>query len=206
MKWLAIACAILCATCVGNAPPHASAQRIGKLEQTIGGPHAIGQIGDWLLENDQVRFIIEDKGVGRVNTSFGGSLIDADLQRISDNNTGNDSRRAVAGLRVQRDRSGRRVHPGRRRHVPTDPSVPVMDGTMVARPSAGHRRLRRYVRDGRAAQHGAGVPDGYCRCRSSTSSSPATATSRSRRRSRTTRPARTRSRTCSRCSSTTCSA
>jgi hypothetical protein len=78
------------ATCTGSNPPHARAQRIGKLEQTIGGPHAIGRIGDFLLENDQVRFIIADKGTGRVNTMFGGSLVDADLQRVGGDDTGDD--------------------------------------------------------------------------------------------------------------------
>ena len=49
MKRLAlVACA--CFACDGSAAPHARAERIGKLEQTIGGPHAIGQVGDWLLE------------------------------------------------------------------------------------------------------------------------------------------------------------
>lgn len=89
-----LGCLSLCmlATCTGTTAPHARAQRIGKLEQAIGGPHAIGQVGDWLLENDQVRFVIADKGVGRVNTTFGGTLVDADLQRIGAQATasGND--------------------------------------------------------------------------------------------------------------------
>jgi hypothetical protein len=78
----ACAIALLLATCTGTNAPHARAQRIGKLEEAIGGPHAIGQVGDWLIENDKVRFIIADKGVGRVNTTFGGTLVDADLQRV----------------------------------------------------------------------------------------------------------------------------
>lgn len=82
------ACAL--ATCTGTTSPHSSAQRIGKLEQAIGGPHAIGQVGDWILENDQVRFVIADKGVGRVNTTFGGTLVDADLQRVGGDDRGND--------------------------------------------------------------------------------------------------------------------
>ena len=39
-----VACIVL-AACTGNAKPRARAQRIGKLEQAIGGPHAIGRIG-----------------------------------------------------------------------------------------------------------------------------------------------------------------
>lgn len=70
------------ATCTGNAAPSARAQRIGSLGDVIGGPHAIGQIGDFLLENDKIRLIIADKGDGRVNTTYGGSLVDADIRRV----------------------------------------------------------------------------------------------------------------------------
>ena len=83
-----------------NAAPHARAQRIGALEEAVGGPHAIGQIGDFLLENDQIRLVISDTGVsrdpakqtlGRVNTIYGGSLVDADLRRVGgDGARGND--------------------------------------------------------------------------------------------------------------------
>lgn len=76
---LAVACAL--AGCTGSAAPFASAQRIGAVDDAIGGPHAIGTIGDFLLENDQIRLVIADKGPGRVNTSFGGTLVDADLRR-----------------------------------------------------------------------------------------------------------------------------
>ncbi|MGE5181455.1 MAG: CehA/McbA family metallohydrolase [Acidobacteriota bacterium] len=81
---------------------------IAKLEEAIGGPHAIGRVGDYLLENDQVRFVIAGTGVcatdasgakldpscvdvyGRVNTTFGGTLVDADLQRVGGDGKGND--------------------------------------------------------------------------------------------------------------------
>ena len=69
------------AACSGAPSPFASAQRIGSLEDAVGGPHAIGQIGDFLLENDRIRLVIADKGPGRVNTNYGGSLVDADLRR-----------------------------------------------------------------------------------------------------------------------------
>ncbi len=95
-------CALL-ATCTGSVKPHARAQRIGKLDQAIGGPHAIGRIGDFLLENDQVRFVIADTGrcpaggdpsckevYGRVNTTYGGTLVDADIVRINGDGRGND--------------------------------------------------------------------------------------------------------------------
>src|SRR5580658_2751616 len=75
------------------APPteiQASAQRVGSLEETIGGPHAIGRVGDFLLQNDQIKLIIADKGPGRVNLPYGGSLVDADLQRLGGPESGND--------------------------------------------------------------------------------------------------------------------
>ena len=116
-------------TCVGSDPPHASAQRIGKLEQAIGGPHAIGQVGDWLLENDQVRFVVEDKGVGRVNTSFGGSLVDADLQRIDNDNHGNDElAELLPGFVFSVIDPVNVCIPTAQGNCPTDPSAPVMDG------------------------------------------------------------------------------
>jgi Carboxypeptidase regulatory-like domain len=64
-----------------EAGPRARAQRIAATSELIGGPKALGQIGDYLLENDQIRLIIDDADPGRANTPFGGKLIDADLQR-----------------------------------------------------------------------------------------------------------------------------
>ncbi|HEY1738263.1 MAG TPA: CehA/McbA family metallohydrolase, partial [Acidimicrobiia bacterium] len=52
--------------------------------------HAIGRVGDYLLENDQIRLIIADVGPGRVNLPFGGSLVDADLVRPGGAGHGND--------------------------------------------------------------------------------------------------------------------
>ncbi len=104
-----LACIVLvglAVSCTGSAPPRSRAQRIGKLQEAIGGPHAIGRVGDFILENDQVRFVIADTGrcpptpapgappcvdtFGRVNTTFGGTLVDADLQRIGGDGEGND--------------------------------------------------------------------------------------------------------------------
>jgi len=87
----ALALVVVLAAC-GDSAPRARAQIIGSLDDAIGGPHALGQIGDFLLENDQIRLVISDTGVstepgkmstyGRANTTFGGSLIDADLVRV----------------------------------------------------------------------------------------------------------------------------
>jgi hypothetical protein len=97
-----VAACLLAVSCTGSAKPRARAQRIGKLEQGVGGPHAIGRVGDFVLENDQVRFVVADTGrcpapkqpdcvetYGRVNTTYGGSLVDADLVRVG-THAGND--------------------------------------------------------------------------------------------------------------------
>ena len=78
------------AACTGDTPPHSRAQVIGSLEETIGGPHAIGRVGAFLLENDQIRLIIANTGPGRVNLPYGGSLVDADLVRPGGAQEGND--------------------------------------------------------------------------------------------------------------------
>jgi hypothetical protein len=61
--------------------PRAYAGRVQSRADLVGGPRAIGEVGDWRISNGRVRFIVQDKGASRVYTTFGGSLIDADLER-----------------------------------------------------------------------------------------------------------------------------
>jgi hypothetical protein len=65
----------------GERAPSARAAKITSNTQLIGGPAARAEVGDYLLENDKVRFIIQDKTYNRGAGLFGGSLIDADLVR-----------------------------------------------------------------------------------------------------------------------------
>ena len=60
----------------------ASARQIASTSELIGGPLAMGKIGDYLIENDKARFIVRDTGreFGFMLT-YGGHLIDADLQQ-----------------------------------------------------------------------------------------------------------------------------
>jgi hypothetical protein len=78
---------VLLVACEAAPAPSARALRVESRSQLIGGPKALGEIGDWLLENDQIRVIVHgidrNGGHGRSNTPFGGSLIDADLVRPS---------------------------------------------------------------------------------------------------------------------------
>lgn len=119
------------AACTGSALPHSRAQRIGKLEEAIGGPHAIGHVGDFILENDQVRFIIADKGVGRVNTTFGGTLVDADLQRVQGDGKGDDQlAELLPGFFFSVIDPTDVCVPSiaEPHHCPTSPDEPIMDG------------------------------------------------------------------------------
>ena len=59
----------------------AAARRVATRTDLIGGPSALGEVGDFLLENDKIRVIIQDKGFSRGFGVYGGSLIDADRVR-----------------------------------------------------------------------------------------------------------------------------
>ena len=67
----------------GCAPsgPSAHASRIVTLDQAIGGPKATARPGDYLLENDHVRFAILDGRYSYGPAPYGGTLVDADLVR-----------------------------------------------------------------------------------------------------------------------------
>lgn len=57
------------------------AKQISSRADLIGGPGALGEVGDYLLANEQIRVIVQGKGFSRGFGLYGGSLIDADLQR-----------------------------------------------------------------------------------------------------------------------------
>lgn len=59
----------------------ASARRITSRIQLVGGDRALGDVGDYLLENDKLRIVIQQPGFSRGFGVYGGSLIDADLRR-----------------------------------------------------------------------------------------------------------------------------
>jgi hypothetical protein len=73
-----------------NDPAGASARIITSRAELIGGDRAIGEIGDYLIENEKVRFIIHKAGPSRGFGVFGGSLIDADLRRPTERPAGGD--------------------------------------------------------------------------------------------------------------------
>lgn len=74
--------ALLGGNCLGgDGPERVVAAQIADRSQLVGGPGALGDVGDFLLENDQIRLIIQGAGYSRGFGVFGGSLIDADLRR-----------------------------------------------------------------------------------------------------------------------------
>lgn len=69
------------ASCGGTDAPFASASRIERLEDGVGGPKAMARPGDFLLENDHYRVAILGPRNSLGPGLFGGSLVDADLRR-----------------------------------------------------------------------------------------------------------------------------
>src|SRR5689334_20076263 len=61
--------------------PKVTAKQITSRTDLIGGPGALGEVGDYLLANEQVRIIVQGPGYSRGFGLYGGSLIDADLVR-----------------------------------------------------------------------------------------------------------------------------
>jgi hypothetical protein len=91
--WLALA-AIACAGtvgCGGEGPApsegRATARRALNRSELVGGERALGETGDFLMENEKVRIVIQKEGFSRGFGVYGGSLIDADLRRPSEQGT-----------------------------------------------------------------------------------------------------------------------
>lgn len=59
----------------------ATAEEIKDASKLIGGEGATGRLGDYLLQNDKIRVIIEQPGRSVGPVPSGGHLVDADLQR-----------------------------------------------------------------------------------------------------------------------------
>lgn len=86
LKWDMQSALLLLAGLVAacSADPKAWAGRVASRSQLVGGPRALGEVGDFRLHNGKVRFIVQDVGTSRGFGTFGGSLIDADLVRADE--------------------------------------------------------------------------------------------------------------------------
>src|SRR5205823_694634 len=76
-----------CATPLGGA--HAAL--ITNRTQLIGGDRALGDVGDYIIENDRIRLVVQQPGFSRGFGVYGGSLIDADLRRPSETGTSGEA-------------------------------------------------------------------------------------------------------------------
>ena len=87
---------LIALSCGQEVVPSADVRRVTTRADLVGGPSALGELGDFVLENDRVKVVIQDKGYSRGFGVYGGGLIDADLKRpiapgTSDGGEGRDS-------------------------------------------------------------------------------------------------------------------
>lgn len=77
---------LLCATCQRGATSNgARAFRVTDRSQLFGGgPRALGDVGDFMLINDQIRVVVQNAGFSRGFGVYGGGIIDADLRRYDE--------------------------------------------------------------------------------------------------------------------------
>jgi len=72
---------LLVARCGDDTAPRSNARQVTERGDLVGGVRALGDMGDYVLENDEVRIVIQGPGFSRGFGIYGGSLIDADLRR-----------------------------------------------------------------------------------------------------------------------------
>ncbi|MCP4804000.1 MAG: PHP domain-containing protein [Proteobacteria bacterium] len=69
-------------SCDNHTPEYATAYEMEDLSDGIGGPKALARTGDFILENETIRVAITQPGASMGPSLYGGSLIDADLNRL----------------------------------------------------------------------------------------------------------------------------
>jgi hypothetical protein len=88
MRWVVVIA--LVGACSSESPTALlQAFRVSDRDQIFGGgPRALGDIGDYVLSNDQIRVVIQQPGFSRGFGVYGGSIIDADLRRPDEQGRG----------------------------------------------------------------------------------------------------------------------
>jgi len=66
-----------------DSPSPVRAFRVRERSELVGGPGAIGEVGDYILENDRIRIVVAGPGNSVGPGMFGGSIVDVDLRRTS---------------------------------------------------------------------------------------------------------------------------
>ncbi len=72
MQTLGLRASLFAALLFAAACDHGARAFAGQVQsrgELVGGPRAVGEIGDWRLSNGRVRFIVQDKGASRVYTN-----------------------------------------------------------------------------------------------------------------------------------------
>ena len=70
------------------------AYRVSDRGQLIGGgPRALGDVGDYMLDNDRIRVVMQNAGYSRGFGVYGGGIIDADLRRFDEQGRNESNRR-----------------------------------------------------------------------------------------------------------------
>ncbi|MDR0965889.1 MAG: CehA/McbA family metallohydrolase [Myxococcales bacterium] len=64
-----------------ESTPFASARQITSRDELVTGPRALGEVGDFVLSNGRIRAVIQGNTPSRGMSTFGGALIDLDLER-----------------------------------------------------------------------------------------------------------------------------
>ena len=136
--------AVRCGGCSDEALPPAvepNARRITAADELIGGLEATGRVGDWLIANEHVRFIVQDAGSATGWGLYGGSLVDLALTQVDPDTGDGDDRlqelffqcdlRAFAADRVEvvveEGRSILRLHGH-------DAGIPLLDAVLPSEP------------------------------------------------------------------------
>ena len=70
--------------CQSGDETYARAMLIESLDQAIGGPKASAREGDFLLENDEIRVVVEQGSPSRLPLGKGGTIVDIDLNRYQE--------------------------------------------------------------------------------------------------------------------------
>ena len=65
----------------GDPESNTYARRVESVGELIGGPGAIGEVGDYLIGNQKIRVMLQNQGWSRGFGIFGGGIIDADIVR-----------------------------------------------------------------------------------------------------------------------------
>lgn len=80
-RWLLAATAVIAVAGCSSEESQLRAKRIESRFELVGGPVGMAEVGDFLLENDQIRVAILGPRISPGPGVFGGSLVDADLRR-----------------------------------------------------------------------------------------------------------------------------